>query len=166
MSLPAQIAASLNAHESGDYLVTLLDFTHDDLAEPVRLCDVAVQRITTAPITYGCVSNGDTYTYINIAYRRPEQISESQGRASIGIDNTGLELVTLLRSISSPISVQARIAHSSDLDTPFEVVSPMKAVTSSISAEEVVLELQTDILSTLPFPGRRLDVRQFPGMFV
>lgn len=165
-SLSSTFRQALYAQQTGEVVAVLMTFTHPDLADPIRLSTDPTQRLSTSPeITYGTVSRGDEYTFVPIAVVLSGEDSESAPQASLEIDNTSLDLINLVRSLTAPATAKLEIVLASDPDT-VEISFPAMTVGSADYDENAVrFRLEVDGLFSEPFPGTSFSPSMFPGLF-
>lgn len=89
------LRAQLNAQDSNDPLLTLVTITHPDMVEPIRLVN------NTEDIT----SNGHLYSAFSFTCGLPNDDGESIKQVQLNVDNTSLEFISTIRSITTPMSV-------------------------------------------------------------
>ncbi len=83
---------------SGEAPVTLLEITHADLAQPVRVCDD----------NQNIVSNGNTFIALAFRCSLPDDF-DSNPRARVSLDNVGRELVSWLEVSGGGRGAKVRI---------------------------------------------------------
>ena len=83
----------------GDAPSYLLEITHPDLAQPVRICND----------TQDIVSNGNTFTALAFRISLPDDIENQLPRAKISIDNVGRELTQWIDDSNGGRGAQVRV---------------------------------------------------------
>lgn len=157
--------AETSKRESDVAAIHLLTFDHPDLVSPVRISDDPTTRLTTQPLAYGTVSNGDTYNFLPIRVELPDETERGAPTARLAVDNVDRGLTAIIRSITSPATVTIDVVLSDDLDTSIRAVAPMQVRVASITAEQITLEFMGDILANEGFPGRTFNAGDFAALF-
>jgi hypothetical protein len=108
----------------------------------------------------------DEYEYIAYPFRLklPEDRASVAPRATLTIDNVSREIAQIVRSISTPPSVQIEIVR---IDTfTSEIVLPtFKLRNVEWDALQLSGELTMDDITREPFPQRTFTPSEYPGVF-
>ena len=151
--------------QSGETAAVLLTITHPSLAQPIYLSSDPTTRINETPVQYATVSRGNTYQFLPFSITLPDDVSERSPVARIQLDNVDRRLVTLIRSITSPPSVNIEVVL---ISTPnvVEMSWPNFQMKSApYNAGSMTIELSIDALTDEPFPGDSFDSSGFPALF-
>jgi hypothetical protein len=145
--------AKAYATELSDAWIALLEFTHPDLAVPLRFTDGG-QDIT---------AGGQVYIYEPFKIRLPNESDDAPPMGRLALDNVTLAAIQALRSLEGPLTLELTIVLASDPDTvergpyEFEILSAQMNMTSvdvdlplDTSYGEMI---PTDIYSPAYFPG-------------
>lgn len=84
---------------AGDAPVTLLEISHPQLAQPIRVVDDTVDL----------VSNGDTFVACGFRVAFPDEVASQVPRCAIAIDNIGRELTQWLEGSNGGRGAQVRL---------------------------------------------------------
>ena len=98
-SLSAVTQAALNASETIKLFLVLIEIDHTDLGSPIRIVN------NTEDVT----SNGDLYSAFAFEFKPPMEVDGTIKSTSIVIDGVDRSIVTALRSINTPATVEASI---------------------------------------------------------
>jgi hypothetical protein len=157
------------AQETGVFPIALITLEHDDLAEPIRISTDPTQRITElttdSDIVYGTVSDGETYVFLPIKIRLPDDTDEGPGQMTMEIDNIRQALTESIRSVSTPVSCQVDIVMSNDLDTVEMSWPEFMLFNIRYDAVTVTGTLQIETLTSEPFPAGSFTPGYFPALF-
>lgn len=89
MSVSVNFRSSAYASETGRVPILLITFSHDDIAVPIRISTDPTQRVleTDEIIAYGTISRGDTYTFLPVSFKLPDDTDTGPGNMQIELDN-------------------------------------------------------------------------------
>lgn len=164
-ALSLTMRQALNAQESGEVAIVLLTIQHPDLPTPIRLSSDPTTLLTDTPLQYGTVSRGYTFRFFPFVISLPDDVSERSPTAQIQIENVSRELVSIVRSTSTPATVWMQMVLASN-PSFVEIDYPLFDLRSvSYTASVMTLELSIDSLATEPYPSGNFDPAGFPGMF-
>jgi hypothetical protein len=157
------------AQETGRVLICLLTLTHEDLTEPIRLSTDPTQRIaeytTDTEVVYGTVSRGNTYLFLPMRIRLPNESDEGPGEMTIEIDNVHRTYTETIRSLVTPVIVNTEIVMDNALDT-VEVQWPEFAINNiKYNSTTITGTLTLELLEREPFPAGTFTPAYFPGLF-
>jgi hypothetical protein len=143
------------AQETGEAIIPLIEITHDDLTEPIRV----------ARNDQNIVSNGNTYIGYPFDVAMPGNPAEGAIGARITIDNVDRAIIAALRALTSPPEVKIQIVL---LDTP-DVVEEEHAYFKLVSAKYTRLVITGTIsvryLGNDAYPVDSFLPSTFPGIF-
>jgi len=157
------------AQETGRVPILLITLDHDDLEEPIRLSTTPVQRIaeltTDEYVVYGVVSNGETYIYLPMTVKLPDDTDSGPGEATLEIDNVHRMITAAVRSIFTPVDVTVDIVMDNDLDTVVKSwpTLQLKLVVNNFTTATGTLGV--DSMENEPCPCDRFTPGQFPYVF-
>lgn len=159
--------AAANASESGVFPILLLTLTHDDLPDPILLSTDPTTRLieSDSEVIYGTTSNGNDYLFFPMSLKLPGEPDQGPAAMQIEIDNVSRELTSVIRSISSPPSIDVDIVLSSDVDTILAAWPEYLLINVNTSAKTISGELVLETLVMEPFPAGTFNPSEFPGLF-
>lgn len=96
-SLSAAARAALYAQETAGLFPVLLEISHPDLAETIRVVDNSVDLVYL----------GNTYKAYPFRFDPPDETADNKAGAKLTIDNIDRSIVLAVRSISSRAKVKA-----------------------------------------------------------
>ncbi|EWY36781.1 hypothetical protein N825_25440 [Skermanella stibiiresistens SB22] len=157
--MPRQVSErvwdGLQASETGQAYILLVRISHPDLEDPIRL----------AANQADVISRGARYVAYPMDVALPADKERETARVTIRIDNVDQMIVTTLRQIATPVSVDIEIV---ELDTPdlleagpysFELAS------ASYDALQVSGSLGYEPKLRNAWPDLRYDPATAPGVF-
>lgn len=154
-----------NAAQSDMLPIWLITLAHPDFAGTLRLSSDPTARISSTPLLYGTVSNGLTYQFCPMAVAAPDDIDERGPTARFVIENVGRELITLVRSVTTPGTCALRMVMSATPDVP-EADYPLLDLRGvTYNAETITVEVGIDMLELIPYPAGIFAPSGFPGLF-
>ena len=157
--MPRQLSSAAlraqHAEETGEVWVLLLEIAHPGLAEPIRVCNDAVDL----------VSDGHTYVAWPFEIALPEDTDERVPQVQLTIDNISREIVEAVRSLSSPPVVSLSVVLASSPD--HLEYGPMRLEFMSVEydALTVTATLGLEPVLSEPIPGDTMTPGLFPGLF-
>jgi hypothetical protein len=163
--LSLNLREALFSQESGEVPIFLIEITHPDLPEPIRLTTDATTRLSTDPLIYGTVSRGTTYLYAGIDVTIPDEQDKSPPASKLTIANVTRDLIPLARSVNSPPSVKIEAVLAS---APDDVEMNWPALDMSnltYDASALQFDLTMDALVTEPYPSGTFSPAYFSGLF-
>ena len=168
-SVSLNFRQSAYAQETGRVLIALMTITHEDLAEPIRISSDPTQRIeeytTDADVVYGTVSRGNTFLFLPVRIKLPDETEAGPGDITLEIDNIHRQYVETIRSISSPPTVTTELIMDNTLDT-VEAQWPEFLLTDiTYDAMTITGTLRLETLEREPFPCGQFTPSGFPGIF-
>lgn len=147
---------------SGETLVSLLTFTHADLAAPIRLSSDPTQRLSSDPLVYGTISNGVEYQFVFMTVTRPDDEKGAPPRFTISFDNIDATFVELAQSFSTPATLDMEEVFASAPDTVINSASGFSTtnfrfddstISFDVSREPFIMEPHGSRMTKIAFPG-------------
>jgi len=156
---------ALFAQSSGDTGIVLATIDHDDLDAPIRLSSDSTQRITTDPLVYGTVSNGQTYYFSLMTAVLPHDEEERPIGVSLVFENVTSDIVSQIRSILTPIEVDLSLVMSSAPDTVEMQFTDLFSTKFSWNSGTLTLDISREPLISEPWPCHRKIKQWYPGLY-
>jgi len=165
-SISAAFREALYAERTGETVAILVTITHEDLAEPLRFSSDVGSLLTEDPRTYGIVSRGFIFGYFPIEeLRLPEEGEDAVPAINLTMTNVGRDMVSLLRSTSTPAKVTLEVVLVSNPDQ-VEVSFPnFDLLNATYDAQIVTLTLGIDALTNQTYPAHSFTPSYFPALF-
>lgn len=157
------------AAETGRVLIALITLDHADLTTPIRISTDPTQRLTEyttdADIVYGTVSRGNTFIFLPVRLKLPDDTDAGPGEMTIEIDNVHRDYTATIRSIYSPVTVTVELVMDNTLDT-VEAQWPEFLLTDiEYDASVITGTMKMETLEREPFPAGTFAPSYFPGLF-
>jgi hypothetical protein len=163
-NLSLNFREAINAQESGEIAIFLLTVDHDDFSDQIHLSSDPTERLTDVPLLYATVSRGITHYFLPMTIALPEEREGSPPRTQVRISFSNLEVLTLIRSTTTPARVKIELVLASDPDT-VEVESPwLDLIGATNNAGEITLELSLNSMTQENYPVDSFDPAAFPGL--
>lgn len=147
--------AALYAQQTSVVPLMLLTIDHDDLVAPVRL----VSNLTAV------TSRGNTYLAYPFEPMVPPSVQGELPRLDMVFHDVEQTLVAIVRSITTPATVDIEVVMSTSLDTVEAGPWRFEVTHIQYSAGEVRLGLTVEQLLTEPYPYRLFNPVDFPLLF-
>lgn len=144
-----------NAVETGEVFLSLLEFTHKDLAEPIYFVDntVAIQ------------SNGITYLPYPFRLTMPDDKVGVLPTVQLSIDNVDRSLNELIRDLVNPPNVTLKIILASNPNAIEIQLDDLKLRNISFDAFTITGALIMDSPLGRNFPASTFNPKQYPSLF-
>lgn len=146
---------AVNAQETGEAFLVLIEIDHDDLTTPIRVTSDGVDT----------VSNGNTYTAYPFEISLPDDQEGSVSAAKLTIDNIDRVIVEAIRSISTAPTVTISVVLGSDPDTVEATFPNYEFRQIEYDAMTVSGDLSLKTFMSEPYPGDAFLPSTFPGVF-
>ena len=154
-NLSNELIAQLYAQESADPFFCLITVSHDDFAEDIRLVN-NMENVT---------SRGEIYQAFAFKFRLAPDDGEARRDVQIDIDNASLELITELRSVTSPLGVKLEFVLNSDPDTVQMVQDNLRSAGFVYNRSSIKFTLTLDDFLNTKMTSESYDPQNFPGLF-
>ena len=156
-SVSATFQAAVNAQETSEVFLVLLEIYHADIGPPTTLYFVNNYE--------DVVSNGNTYTGFPFGINLPADIDDRLPEVQLSIDNIDRSIISEIRGLSGPPTITLKVILASTPNTieagPFDLT--LRRVDYDAYTITGTLEVE-DILNE-PYPGDAFTPQNFPGLF-
>jgi len=146
---------AIYSQETSEVFLVLLTIDHADLAAPIRVVNN----------TKNIVSNGNTFIGFPFFADMPQERDDRLARVTLTIDNVDRQIVTAVRSITSPPSATMEVVLASDPDTV--EAGPFSFTLRDVRYDSLVVEGELSFEDVLnePYPGDSFTPATHPGLF-
>lgn len=146
---------AVNAQQTGEVFLFLVTIDQDDLGGPIRLVNNSV-TIT---------SNGYVYTAFPFRITLPDENEENIANAKLTICAVDQSVITAIRSMSSPgtVEVSVILADSPDTIEAGPMLFTMRNVVYTV--ETITADLIFEDMLDIRIPGISFTPNYFPGLF-
>lgn len=168
MSISVNFRESAYASETGRVPIMLITFDHDDMVAPIRISTDPTERIieTDELVAYGTISRGETFVYVPVKLRLPDDTESGPGDMELELDNVDRAMTQTIREIFSPISVKVEIVMDNAKDT-VDLEWPEYTLTNiQYNATTITGTMTLENLTREPFPGLSFTPSTAPGVFL
>ena len=155
---------AFNAERTDETAVALVTITHDDLDAPLRLSSDPTQRIASDPLTYGTVSNGETFAFILMSAIVPDESRQSPPKSQLVLENVASDMVALIRSFTTPAQARIDIVAASAPDFIERSFVGMDVRHASYDDARVTIDLSREAFTSEPWPSQHMTKSRFPGL--
>ena len=156
-SVSATFKAAVNAQETSEVFLVLLEIYHADIGPPTTLYFVNNYEDVS--------SGGNTYTGFPFAINLPADLDNQLPTVQLQIDNIDRSIIAAIRGLSGPPTITIKVVLASSPDTieagPFEMT--LRRIDYDAFTITGTLEVE-DILNE-PYPGDMFSPANFPGLF-
>lgn len=111
------------------------------------------------------VSRGNTYMAFPFQFVLPEDDGETLPTIQINVDNVSLELIEIIRTYGSGITITSEIVLASAPDNVEYAIEDLTLVDATYNSQSVTLTAQIQDLLNQRFPADDFLPRTFSGMF-
>lgn len=154
------------AQETDEVFVTLLEFTSDELAQPIRICDDPTTSLTVlGDDIYGIESNGNTFVFMPYEIWLPRDDASGTVSARISIQNTDRSIVQHARNVTRPINVKIQTVLASDPDIVEIEFDNFQLSNVKYNVASIEGDLTLNYWGLEPFPSHNFTPSNFPGLF-
>ena len=146
----------LHATASDDPPLVLLEITHADLPQPIRVVGDSQDIVT----------NGHVFAGMGFRVRLPDETQGQQPRAELAVDNIGRELMQWIEQSAGGRNAKVRfmqVLRSAPDNVEWEISMYLNNL--KCTAGEVVGELGFPRLLDMPAVSMRADPQTMPGIF-
>lgn len=169
---------SLNARlmqedqSTAEIYVVLFEFTHPDLAAPIRLSTDNADRISADPdLVYGTRSSwrganpvSEPYLWVIASAQVPSDLDDAPAAAQIVLENLDRDMVALLRSFSTPAAVSMAVVLAATPDLIEAEWTDLQLVSAEADAGEIVIAFSREEIELEFYPAGRMTRDRFPGL--
>lgn len=168
MIISTNFRTSAYASETDRVPILLITFSHTSLIEPIRISTDPTQRVVQVDeyVSYGTISRGNTFIYLPVSFKLPDDTDAGPGEMQIEVDNVDRAMTEAIRSIFTPITVKVEIVMDNAVDTvdiewPEYVLSNIQYNATTITGTMLLESLVRE-----PFPGLMFTPSTAPGIFI
>jgi len=153
-TLDTALKTSIEAQESTDELVVLAIIQHASIGSPLRMANAVVD----------VVSQGETFIAFPFEIDFP-QLSETNSRGRIQVQNVDLRIGQFLLSLQSPPMIELILVSSQDWDTWIVHLRRLYLRHFRGDGIRISADITTWDMATEPWPARRVVAANYPAVF-
>lgn len=170
---------SLNAHlahdadGSDETEVVLLQFTHPETSQVVRLSTDPTERLSLEPLRYCTRSNWlganpkddeEAFLFVLVSVLLPDDQDTAPPAARLVIEGADNELAEVLRSTLQEAEVSMALVLASTPNVIEQEWLGFKMVRAESQGEGITLSVSRNPLTAEPWPMARMTRERFPGL--
>ena len=156
-SVSATFSAAVNAQETAEVFLLLLEISHADIGPPTSLYFVNNRT--------DIVSGANTYTGFPFQISLPADVDNTLPSVQLSIDNVDRSIIAEIRGLSGPPTITLKVVLA---DTPNVIeAGPFSFSLRRVDYDAFTITgtlLTEDILNE-PYPGDSFTPQNFPGLF-
>jgi Domain of unknown function (DUF1833) len=151
--LSNNVLSQLYGAQSDDPFLMLLTFT------------APLETIRLANNTQDVISRGETYFAFPMKIRLPADDGESNREVDLELDNTTIELIDLIRTITSPVPAKIEMVLASDPNTVQVLIEDLKMKGATYNKNSLSVKLVFDGFLNTAMTSESYTPSNFPGLF-
>ena len=155
MTLSTTAIRAAFAQETGEVFLVLLTISHASLPVPIRVTSDGVNT----------VSRGNSFVPFPFELELPEEDAQREPRARLRICNVDRQIVTTIRSLSTPPTVLMEVVLASAPDSVEVSFPDFELRDASYDVLLVEGDLTQESFLDEPYPGDAFTPATFPGIF-
>lgn len=150
--------------ETDSVFIVLLTFSSDELTSDINIASDSYELLPTANVR-GVLSNGIEYLYLPFEIRLPRDDKTGTITARLRIDNIDQTIISHLRSVLSPVTMDIKIVLSRDVDQIERHYQGFRLDNISYDSTTIEGDLTMDYWELEPFPSGRFTPSKWRGLF-
>jgi hypothetical protein len=154
-STSATLRAAVNAQQTGEVFLVILEIDHADMVTPIRVVNDQIS----------VMSGGDYYAAFPFQVQMPDESDDTMPFVTLRIDNVDQQIVTALRQLTSAPTVTLSVVLASDPDTVEAGPFTFSLAQATYDANAVAATLTYEDVLSEPIPGDKFTPNNFPGVF-
>lgn len=157
---------AFNAESTDEIPVILVEITPAGSDDPVLISSEPVQRLSTDPLRYGIVHQGQEYQWVMMAAAWPDDQEGAPPSTKLIFENVVEDMASTVRGVTpgTQADVTLKMVLSSAPDD-IEEQYDMKATNGTYNAVQVSLDVSREPIESEPWPAFRMTKQRFPGLF-
>lgn len=166
-SISTALRTELFKQNSGIQLGVLVTLSHPDFpSETIRIGNLAIDKLTDAPLTYGCTSNGNIFTVIPFDIMLPDDQDKRGTSSQLIVSNlkSDRDLPQLLRKLPDPGKCTIQLVRSNALSSIEMQWVDLDIRGISGNIQFITIEFGVDSLEREPIPAGRFTPSGFPAL--
>ena len=153
--LSPELLAQIFSQQADDCFLTLLTISHPDILVPFRFVNN----------TENIISNGLTYSAFPFKITLPPDNGEDAKEAAIVLDNVSLELIQILRQITTPLDIDLKMVLGSIPDDIQMELAELKMGNIQYNSQAITGKMYQDNFMYSAMTSETYTPKNFPGLF-
>ncbi len=165
-TLSLSFRQAFNEESTDEFPVILVEITPAGASKPERICSEPVQRLSTDPLRYGVIHQGEEYGWVVMSSAWPDDQEGKPPSTTLIFANVTEDMASTIRGVTP--GTQADVVLKMVLSSaPDEVEESyvLKATNGSYNAMQVSLDVSREPIESEPWPAFRTTKARFPGMY-
>ncbi|WMT85559.1 hypothetical protein NO932_11535 [Pelagibacterium sp. 26DY04] len=171
ISLNARLAH--DAVASSEVEVVLIQFTHPETEQIVRLSTDPTERISYAPLAYGTRSNWlgadpnddeQAFRFVLISVQLPDDEEAAPPAAQFVLDAVDASMAEVLLSTTQRAEVSIAVVLASSPNVVEQEWHGFKLINVEGDGGQITLSITRDPVTAEPWPAGRMTRERFPGL--
>jgi hypothetical protein len=164
--LSLSFRGAFNEESTDEFPVILVEITPAGATEPVRICSEPAQRLSSDPLKYGIIHDGNEYGWVVMSSAWPDDQEGKPPSTTLIFANVTEDMAATIRGVTpgTQAAVTLKMVLSSAPDD-IEEQYDMKATSGSYNAAQVSLDVSREPIETEPWPAFRMTKARFPGLY-
>lgn len=157
---------AFNAESTDEFPVVLVEITPAGASEPVRICSEPAERLSSDPLKYGIIHDGEEYGWVVMSTTLPGDEDGRPPSMTLIFANVTEDMAATIRGVTP--GTQADVAIKMVLSSAPDDVEEsyvMKATNGSYNAQQVSLDVSREPIESEPWPAFRTTKARFPGLY-
>lgn len=157
---------AFNEESTDEIPVVLVEITPAGASEPVLICSEPVQRLSTDPLKYGIIHDGQEYGWVVMSAAWPDDQEGKPPSTTLVFANVTEDMAATIRGVTP--GTQAQVVLKMVLSSAPDDVEEsyvMKATNGSYNAQQVSLDVSREPIESEPWPAFRTTKARFPGLY-
>jgi hypothetical protein len=157
---------AFNEESTDEFPVILVEITPAGASEPERICSEPAERLSSDPLKYGIIHNGEEYGWVVMSSAWPDDQEGKPPSTTLIFANVTEDMAATIRGVTPGTQAQVvmKVVLSSAPDD-VEESYVMKATSGSYNAQQVSLDVSREPIESEPWPAFRMTKVNFPGLF-
>lgn len=157
---------AFNEESTDEFPVVLVEITPAGATEPVRICSEPAERLSTDPLKYGIIHEGEEYGWVVMSSAWPDDQEGKPPSTTLVFANVTEDMAASVRGVTP--GTQAQVVLKMVLSSAPDDVEEsyvMKATNGSYNPQQVSLDVSQEPIESEPWPAFRTTKARFPGLY-
>lgn len=165
-TLSLSFREAFNAESTDEFPVILIEITPADSSGTVFICSEPAERLSSDPLRYGIVHQGQEYEWVMMAASWPDDQDGKPPSTTLVFANVVEDMAATVRGVTpgTQTDVAMKLVLSSSPDDAEEHYV-MRATNGGYNATQVTLDVSREPIELEPWPAFRMTKVNYPGLF-
>lgn len=165
-TLSLSLRKAFNAESTDEFPVILAEVFIAGSTSPARICSEPAQRLSSEPLRFGIVHQGEEYEWVLMSAAWPDDQQGKPPSTTLVFENVVEDMAATVRGVTP--GTQAQVVLKMVLSSAPDDVEEsyvMKATGGSYNAQQVSLDVSREPIDAEPWPAFRMTKVNYPGLF-